>query len=309
MRAWSSPRKPRSQACASHRRNRQRPPEPAPRGKRFQYFASYDFPRTVSAAPKPDDGAGNDHKSGQKDHAGEKQLALLRFRKNYAPVGRIFGPNGNEIFILRQPIDRVHKKVAIALQARPLIGGKGGIADDHEPRVLTARTRAAMAFRGYAERERSGLVFGWIIADFLGVQVRNGEASRRSLEQLGALRVALALIFQRNRARQIEKRHRSGEILSDGAGAVIHDKRNGGPGAEEPADAARIDHHVAAQSDIPSVEDAIHFGIRFGIEQKQNSAAAVEILGDKTGLLREERLLRPGVHQDAAIGGHFAGRN
>src|SRR5260370_7240330 len=195
MRAWSSPRKPRSQACASHRRNRQRPPEPAPRGKRFQYFASYDCPRTFSAAPKPDDGAGNDHKSGQKDHAGEKQLALLRFRKNYAPVGRIFGPNGNEIFILCQPIDRVHKKVAIALQARPLIGGKGGIADDHEPRVLTARTRAAMAFRGHAERERSGLVFGWIIAYFLGVQFRTAQPSRPLLSQLVPLPPLISLTF------------------------------------------------------------------------------------------------------------------
>ena len=109
----------------------------------------------ASPPPEPNERAGNDHQAGQKDHAGEKQLALLRFRQDDAAVRRILGPNGDEVFILRQPIDGVQEQVAIALQACPLVGGKGGIADDDEARALAGVARAA-ALRSAATPRESG---------------------------------------------------------------------------------------------------------------------------------------------------------
>src|SRR5580700_838198 len=150
----------------------------------------------ASTPPEPEDGTGKDHQTGQKEHTRKKQLALLRFREDDAPVRGILGSHRNKIFILSQPIDGVHKEVAIALQPRPLVGGEGGIAYDDKPRALAGISRAGrMALGDDAQRERSGLVFRGIVANFFGIQVRNREATRRSLEQLSALRIALALIF------------------------------------------------------------------------------------------------------------------
>ena len=114
----------------------------------------------------------------------------------------------------------------------------------------------SFAFRRYAQGERPSLILGRVVADFVGLQVRDGEAAFGSLEQFGAVGLrALVLIRDGDRARQIEKRHGAGEVVGDGARTVIHDERNGRAGAENAAHAAGIDDHVAAEGDVPGLEN------------------------------------------------------
>ena len=53
-------------------------------------------------------------------------------------VGCRFRANGDQVFVLGQPIDSIEEKIAVMLQTNPLILGETGIADYNETRGLVS---------------------------------------------------------------------------------------------------------------------------------------------------------------------------
>ena len=107
------------------------------------------------APPDPQQRARYNDDAWQKNQAQPEKLALLRFRQDHAAIGGALGTDGDQILILRQPVDGVQKKIAVALQPRPLVCREARIPYDHQARVLGLTGGAArhirLALGGYAQ--------------------------------------------------------------------------------------------------------------------------------------------------------------
>ncbi len=77
---------------------------------------------------------------------------LLIGRHRHAPVAGVARVNGDEIFLLRQPVVHVDEQVGVALNAGGRVRGEVGIADDHDAHLRLrrrfCRSRRLFTFSG-----------------------------------------------------------------------------------------------------------------------------------------------------------------
>ena len=104
-------------------------------------------------------------------------------------IGGFLGTDGNQVLVLREPVDRIEEQIAIVLQAGPLIGGEVGIPDHDQARILFTLLFIARD----SERKGSGRVRLGIELHFLLLQIGNREALLRSLQKLDVLDVRRSL--------------------------------------------------------------------------------------------------------------------
>src|SRR5262245_7561353 len=74
--------------------------------------------RRISAPPPPRVDASRKHEAGDHQNRCQECQPLLTGRHRDSSVGRLGRPDGNEAFLLREPVDRVRKEVRIAGYAR-----------------------------------------------------------------------------------------------------------------------------------------------------------------------------------------------
>src|SRR5262245_48367844 len=96
----------------------------APRPAATTASAIVDFsPRMILSAPPPpriDASAENRSRNDQQRQPGD--VRLLRLRHRDAAIFRILRPDRNQVFLLRQPAENVHKQVFVAGQPQSGIG-------------------------------------------------------------------------------------------------------------------------------------------------------------------------------------------
>src|SRR5271168_4303861 len=88
------------------------------------------------AAFPPNIDAGENYESRKKNEIEPVQRGGLSFGQVDAAVGCALGANGDQVFVLGEPVKRVEEKIAVSLLADPGIRGELRVADDSQTRVL-----------------------------------------------------------------------------------------------------------------------------------------------------------------------------
>src|SRR6185437_2667057 len=186
-------------------------------------------------------------------------------------------------------IDGIEEKIAIVLQANPLIFGETGIADYNQAGGLIS----LRAIGGDTQGKRAGSLG---IEPNFPHEFRNRETAGRRFEQLDGDGIALGLVGNCDSAGKLQKGHAALQLFCDGTLAIINHQRCFRAGPEQAADTTGVNHDVRADVDVPGVENVIELRIGLRIDFDQRFAAIVQILSDHDRFLNEERLLRPRNH-------------
>src|SRR4029453_15273851 len=94
--------------------------------------AIVDFTPLTSAFPPPcvDPCAENECREPEQRHP--QHRGRLPLRDCQTAVARCFRPDRNQVFLLREPVDRVHEEVLVALNTDRGVGCEVGVADSDE---------------------------------------------------------------------------------------------------------------------------------------------------------------------------------
>src|SRR5579859_4618999 len=263
----------------------------------------------LSPAPPHGDTRDDDNERKQELAGGADQIHL-RASHDDAAILRLFGADGNEVFVGGEPVHGVQGEIAIAVEIDEGVGGPGGTANDHEATLRIFLAGVVGARGGDGHRTFSVLGIGGV--DFWRIQLVGGEAGVGGAEEFFDRRFRAALYV--DGAGEREAGGGALHFADDGVGVVGGDQGHLWAEAGKLTYGIHVEDQILVNGDAPGLQHggegivvgdfrAAHFQRR--IEQEERAAAVFDKLLDGIDFRLLVIAAGAGGNQDGAIAGDF----
>src|SRR6266404_1396651 len=263
----------------------------------------------LPSAP-PDGDAGEDHDERQEELTGHTNPVHLRARQGDTAIFRLFGANGNQVFVGRKPVHNVQSQIAIAIESKKGIGSPRGTAD-HDEAALRIFLAGGVVTGG-SDGQRTFFVFRIAGINFRRIQLFRGQARLRRTKQF--LYGSLAADFDVEGTGNRKTSGGAFHLADDGVRVVTGDQGDLGAESGKLADGIHVQNQVFVDRNAPILQDAGQrivvgdFGaahLQRRIEHEEGAAAVFDEFLDGVDFGLLVIAARASHNQNCAVAGDF----